>query len=536
MPSFYKESVDFNDINFFSSLIIDYLASSDSLGNFSSFPFNKNGFLKKIEQRNQLPHHRSLLKEVIIEQYNKVADSISQSVLVEKNISLLGNKNTFTVTTGHQLNLFTGPLYFIYKIISTINLAAVLCKEFPEYNFVPVYWMASEDHDLDEINYIHLFGKKIAWNPTATGAAGGISCKGITEIIEEVRSMFSNHPKADHLLQLFTKAYNEKNNLATATRIIVHTLFSQHGLVILDADDVRLKKLFIDVMKDDIVNKSAFRLVGETIHELEKKYKSQVHPREINLFYLGDFFRERIVEKDGAYIVMNRNLRFSENEMLQEIENHPEKFSPNVVLRPLYQEKILPNLAYIGGPAEIAYWLEYKKMFEHYGAELPILVLRSCMMILDASVRDKLKKLGLEPKDVFLNEEDLIRKYLKLNSTNEFSIESLLNKSDTLFNETVSVVNEIDPTLKASVEAEKQKMAKSLRSLEERIRRAEKKKYEIEINQVRKMKEKLFPENILQERYDNLLTYYSKYGDDFLEHLIIHGDPFEKKFMILIEE
>ena len=396
--------------------------------------------------------------------------------------------------------------------------------------------MASEDHDLEEINHIHLFGKKIIWEPLNKGAAGRIGCTGISQVIDGVSTMLAGNPQAEKIMSLFSKAYSESNNLADATRIIIHEIFSQHGLVILNADDARLKKIFISEMKDDVVNHTSFQLVNETIEELGKNYKVQVHPREINLFYLGDNFRERIVEESGSFSVLNTTLKFSKEELLEEIENHPEKFSPNVVMRPLYQEIILPNLAYIGGPAEISYWLEYKKMFQHYGAELPVLVLRNCLMIVDAATRDKFLKLGLEPEDVFLNEEDLIKKYLKLKSSQEFSIDALVSKADSLFNETLAQVNDIDPTLKPSVEAEKQKMINGLKSLEERIRRSEKKKHETAVNQVRKLKEKLFPENKLQERHENLLTYYSKYGDDFLAELIRHTNPFEKKFIILEEE
>src|SRR6185369_8740215 len=280
-------------------------------------------------------------------------------------------------------------------------------------------------------------------------------------------------------------------------RIVVHELFSDRGLVIIDADNKHLKKLFIPVMKDDAENQTAFTLVNETISELGKKYKSQVHPREINLFYLDVNYRKRLISNKGSFEVIDTDLRFNKEELFREMESHPEKFSPNVVLRPLYQEKILPNIAYVGGPAEVAYWLEYKKMFEHYGVKLPVLVLRNCLTIVDSDTQNKLTKVGFEPEDIFMTEEELIKKHLRTKQTPEFSIESLLKKTDELFNEAGSQVDAIDPTLKASVEAEKQKIQNSLRMLEEKIRRAEKKKHETTIGQVKRLKEKLFPENKL---------------------------------------
>lgn len=534
MHTFSKKLIDFPSTNSFTALVTDYLSSAEQTEVLQSASFSKEGFEKVINSRKGLGVDRALLTGIVSEQYQKLGKD-GYSPAVEKNISLLNENTTFTVTTGHQLNLFTGPVYFIYKIVTTINLSLRLQQIFPEYNFVPVYWMASEDHDLDEINHIHLFGKKVEWKPTSKGAAGKIKCEGIAEAIQQVKELIGVNPAAEKLINTFSKSYLEKKNLGEAARLIVHELFSTFGLIILDADDTRLKKLFVSEMKDDVVNQSAFKLVGQTIREIEEKYKAQVHPREINLFYLGENSRERIVEENGSFSVLNTGIKFSKEELLATIDKNPERFSPNVVLRPLYQEKVLPNIAYIGGPAEISYWLEYKRMFEHYGAQLPVLVLRNCVMILDSATQERLKKLGLNPEDAFLPEEELIKKYLKQNSQSSFSMESVSTGMDSLFNELISKVSDIDSTLKASTEAEKQKLQNSLKALDERIRRAEKKKHETALNQIRKLKEKLFPEGVLQERYENILTFYSKYGDDFLNVLVENFDPMEKKFILLLE-
>ena len=535
MFQFSGKLVDFNSINAFSPLVLDYLSASEQLDVFQSFLFSEKGFSEAIEYRKKTQTKRDLLSGIIEKQYEKLPDGFSVSAETKQIISSLKNKNTFTVTTGHQLNLFTGPLYFIYKIISTIALSRKLKSKFPQYDFVPLYWMASEDHDLDEINHIHLSGQKITWMPSTKGAAGKIKCEGVLEIIQQVKSTIGN-ANTEKIISLFETAYHEKNNLSEATRIIIHELFSKDGLIILDADDAELKKNFIDEMKDDVIGHSAFRLVNETIHELERNYKVQVHPREINLFYLGENFRERIVEENGEFKVLNKDILFTKDQLIDELKNHPEKFSPNVVLRPLYQEKILPNIAYVGGPAEISYWLEYKKMFEHYGAKLPVLVLRSCVMILDSNANDKLKKLGLGPEDIFMSEDEIIKKYLRLKTGEEFSLEQLLQKTTGIFEELIPKISSVDPTLKATAEAEMKKITNSLRMLEERVRRAEKRKHETAISQVRKLKEKLFPGKELQERHENILAFYSKYGDSFLKELIERLNPLEKKFTVLIEE
>lgn len=526
----------FESTNSFSRLIVDYLSGEEHLKSFFSFSFDKSGFGEAIRYSQSKEKNRELLCSVIHEQYLQMEGISGIPERTRNGISLLKNQTTFTVTTGHQLNIFTGPLFFIYKIISTISLAKKLKEFFPEYDFVPLYWMASEDHDVDEINHINLFGKKIEWKESSGGAAGKLSCDGIPAIMEEIKVLLGNDSKAGRLMQIFSEAYKENRSLSQATRIIVHELFKEDGLLILDACDARLKKTFIREMKEDVLHHHAYRLVNDAIGELEKKYKAQVHPREINLFYLGDHFRERIVAAGSGYEVMNTGIRFTEKDLMDEIENHPEKFSPNVVLRPLYQETVLPNIAVVGGPAEVSYWLEFKKMFEHHGMSLPVLVLRSCIMILDASSKLKLDKLGILPEEIFLPEDALVKKFLSQQPGDTNWMQSTYARAEDLFNDMIPRVSEKDPTLKPAAEAEKQKVMNGLKALEEKVIRAEKKKHETSVSQVKKIKEKFFPENILQERYENILAMYSKYGDDFLSQLALHVDPLEKKFILLVEE
>ena len=200
----------------------------------------------------------------------------------KENIALLKQQNTFTVTTGHQLNLFTGPLYFLYKIISAINLAEELSEKFTEKNFVPIYWMATEDHDFDEINYFNFEGKKVLWNRADGGAVGRFSTEGLETVFEVFSNQLGNSKNAEKLKNLFKKGYLEHTNLADATRFIANKLFNEFGLVIIDGDDNSLKELFIPFVKDELEHETSFNEVSKTITELEKEYKIQVNPREIN--------------------------------------------------------------------------------------------------------------------------------------------------------------------------------------------------------------------------------------------------------------
>jgi bacillithiol synthase len=517
MP-FKKSKISLAETGRFSRLMIDYISGAEKLKKFYAEEPKIDSFEKVIQDRADKKINRELLRKVIEEQYHsKVKVPVSNFQNVNSNIELLSDKNTLTVCTGHQLCLFTGPLYFIYKIISTINLAEALKKNYPAYNFVPVYWMASEDHDFEEISSIHLFGKTLSWDsPEKGGPVGRLSTEGLDVMIEELAAILGDSENAKELISLFENGYLKHENLADATRYIVHELFSEYGLVIIDADDKRFKKEFEAIIKDDISNNTNYKIVNQTIAELELDgIKPQVNPREINIFRSG---RERVrIEKANT-----------------ETLNYPvEEYSPNVVLRPLYQQLILPNLAYVGGPGEIAYWMEYKKMFEHHEITFPVLIPRNFALLLDSKSVQQLNKLGFTFHDFFRGLDVLIKMFITKNSGEELSLLALEKKLNDVYSEISSKAASIDPTLKGSVESEKQKALNALKSIETKLLRAEKQKQESSINQIRKLYDKILPEDQLQERYENFAPYYLKYGKQFINDLKNSFDSFEFEMLIL---
>ena len=530
-----KHTIDYSLTGMLPDLVKAYLDEQHHVNAFYRVPLHLDNIIQSAGQRKFNSDDRQLLFNVLTSQYEAVYSSTSVSEAVRKNIALLKEENTFTVTTGHQLNLFTGPLYFIYKIASTINLANQVKQAKPGFHVVPVYWMASEDHDLAEINHFHLFGRRFQWEHQKDGAVGRLSCDELGGILEQVQQAIGETAHGKQLVELFRKAYAEGRSLSEATRVLVNELFGRHGLVILDADHADLKSRFADIMTDDATRHEAFKTVGATLVKLEAQYKAQVHPREINLFYLDTHFRGRIEKKDGGYAVLDHPKKFSGAELPGAIKAHPEMFSPNVVLRPMYQETVLPNLAMVGGPAEIAYWLEYKAMFDHYQVPFPCLVLRGCAMILDQGMQAKLNKLGLSPEDIFKPGEVLIKEFISRNSETAF-LEEARKKVESVFDTLSSKISEVDVTLKASAEGEKQKSLKAIQALEEKVMKAYKRKNESAVSQIEKIKTTLFPEQSLQERHENFMSFYSKWGDAFLDDIVNQLNPLEKKFFIFTEE
>ncbi|HJR99289.1 MAG TPA: bacillithiol biosynthesis cysteine-adding enzyme BshC, partial [Flavobacterium sp.] len=412
------DCISYQNSGYFSNLMIDYLNEKKELRQlYNHFPKLENFKAQLTEKQDNFPfENRKILVSALEKQYENFV--ISETTL--NHIKLLNDSNTFTITTGHQLNLFTGPLYFLYKIISTINLCKELKKNYPENNFVPIYWMATEDHDFEEINFFNLNGKKIQWKKDSFGPVGRLSTEGLEVVFEEFSKAIGISESANYLKDLFQKAYLEHTNLTDATRFLANELFKKEGLVIIDGDDTNLKQLFVPYVKEELLHQTSSEEVLKTNAHLAD-YKIQVNPREINLFYIEDNLRERIIFENNQYSILNTKMIFSETEILAELENHPEKFSPNVILRPLYQEVILPNLCYIGGGGELAYWLELKSNFEANKITFPMLLLRNSVLLATQKQAQKADKLDLSWADLFSTQNDLVTN--KTKALSQFTID-----------------------------------------------------------------------------------------------------------------
>ncbi|GAB3945360.1 bacillithiol biosynthesis cysteine-adding enzyme BshC [Spirosoma harenae] len=502
----------------FSSLFLDYINQKDTLTPFyNRFPTIA-AFSDQLKEKPFDESKRRILVDTLERQY--------QSIGTKPDFSILLQPNTFTVTTGHQLNIFTGPLYIIYKLITTINLARKLKETYPDYNFVPVYWMATEDHDFAEINHFSMFGRSYSWETNQRGAVGRMNP-------QELTTLFKQIPEK---LTLFEEAYLKQDTLANAARYYVNELFGAEGLVCLDADDAALKRVFAPIMRDELLNQHSGELVQENTSQLEALgYKTVIAPRDINLFFLDDQIRERIERKeDGTYKIVHTKRKFSENELLNLLDEHPEQFSPNVVLRPLYQETILPNLAYIGGPSEVPYWLQLKSVFDHYQTTFPILMPRNFALYIPSVSAKRIGKLGLTPEDLFQDTLKIKHEYvehharhtLKFDNENKIvhkALDAILHKAQM-----------VDPTLEKAVLAETKRFANAITRLEKKMRRAEERNQETGVRQLLAVKDELFPNGSLQERSENFLTFYLN-DRTFLQKMLSVFDPFDYRMQLCLE-
>ncbi|HJS00227.1 MAG TPA: bacillithiol biosynthesis cysteine-adding enzyme BshC [Flavobacterium sp.] len=526
-----NDCISYQKSGYFSPLMNDYLDQKTNLHSlYNRFPTLENFEAQIIEKQENFDHnHRAGLVTVLQKQY----EGIEQSHLTQQNIESLKVNNTFTVTTGHQLILFSGPLYFLYKIISTINLTSELKVKYPAYNFVPVYWMATEDHDFEEINYFNFKGKKFRWNKESSGPVGRLSTEGLDDFFEIFEQELGSSTNAEKLKKLFQEAYLNHNNLTDATRYLANSLFGTQGLVIIDGDNTSLKQLFAPYIKEELLHQTAYKKVVETTEKLTK-YFIQVNPREINLFYIEDKLRERIIYQDGKYLVNNSKIEFSEKEILALLETNPEKFSPNVITRPLYQEVLLPNLCYIGGGGEIAYWLELKSFFDAVKISFPMLLVRNSVLLATEKQHKKANNLDLSWTDLFTKQNILINNKAKILSEIDIDLSHLKEQLQTQFNILNDIINKTDPSFAGAVKAQEVKQTKGLDKLEKRLLKAEKIKLKDTLNRITDLQNELFPNQGLQERQANFSEFYIESGEHLIPKLIETLKPLEQQFDIII--
>ena len=528
--------IDYSDTNSFSTGLISYINQDPKLAPFISYNPDIEGFRLLLDNKT-VQADRETLVNVLKEQYAAIrSGEIQDSNIVSENIELLLKDTTYTITTGHQLNLFTGPLYFIFKIVTAINLSRELKANFPEKDFVPVYWMATEDHDFEEINHTHIGGKKIVWSYDAKGATGRLSTEEISSVIKEYTGILGISDNAVKLADLIETSYAQPT-LASATRYLVNALFKEYGLLVIDADHAALKQQFAEIIYQDITEQNSFKTISSSIEKLETAgVHAQVNPRDINFFYLVDQLRERIVFENDKYQVLNTEIVFSEAELKQEIHSHPERFSPNVVMRPLYQEIILPNIAYIGGGAEVFYWLELKATFEHYAIDFPILILRNSALLDKGKSERTIEQLGFTPADLFKPADELKKQWVLAHSEHTLNLSDEWQEFKCLFERIKLRTHKIDPTLSVSADAVKARLEKAVHNLEKKLIKAEKRNYSDSLRRIDHLKDSLFPQGGLQERIENFGLFYVSQGDEFIASLIETFKPLDFKFTILHKE
>jgi bacillithiol biosynthesis cysteine-adding enzyme BshC len=526
-----KFTFDRRITGFFSEQQNKLAYNQEELLSFLNLSCSKNNFLKQIQlkENNYSTQQRKKLCEFLDLRYTNV----SKSDKVNQNLEHLNLSNTFTITTGHQLNIFSGPIYVIYKILHVVKLCEQLRDEHADYNFVPVLWLASEDHDFEEISAVEIFNKFLQWDTDQSGAVGKFSTDGLEALRNEITDFYSK--VGSNQIENVLAAYKGET-LAEAHFNLMHELFNQFGLIIIDADDSKLKKQFVPYISKEISERFSFHAVKQTNESLLKEgFNIQVNPRELNLFYLSEGKRTRIVPTKDFYNIEGIGV-FSELELINEMSDFPEKFSPNVILRPLYQEVLLPNLCYVGGVGELSYWIQLKRIFDQANIVYPLVQVRNSILWINKTISSKMHKSGLVLEDLFTDISQVKLQYLKLAAADELDFSEV----DSIFANLIDVFKQKsdlqDANTKKNTDAELQKIANQFEVLKRKLVKSVKQKHDNALTNIESVFDKLFPNGGLQERIISIFSICQD-GDviERINQLYSFIEPFDPDFIIIRE-
>ena len=518
----------------FSKAVLAFLNDAPALDEFRGLHTDAAGMAAAIKQRQAFPTDRKTLVEVLQDQYA----GLEIAAGVAENIEVLSDEKTFTICTAHQPTLLTGAGYFVYKILHTVKLARHFAEAHPDYRFVPVFYIGSEDNDLDELGTFTYEGERYRWDAGGQGGAvGRMKTDTLKPLFETLfRKLGPPGPHLDSLKEIITTAYQKGETIASATSRLVNTLLGNYGVVVIDGDDPRLKVQLLPAMRADLFEQQPYELAKSQSERLEAHFPAQAFPRPVNLFYLTANLRERIERKENdEWVVLNTDISWNKQELEKELEAHPDRFSPNVVLRGLYQEIILPDVAFIGGGSEVAYWMQLRTLFQHFEVPFPLLVLRQSAQWLSTAQVEKMQQTGLSPAELFLPEAMLLAKRIEASGENRWTLETEKTELENLMQRVKSRAADLDTTLETATIAEAHRFQKRMTALEKKLYRAEKRRHAEWAGRLEKLQAALFPGGGLQERSQTFMEAYLKWGSAFMDAVLEYTLPFGEQFLWLEE-
>jgi len=521
--------INFSDIPGHQNLFLDYLYEFDNVKEFYSADFrNKENYLKIFKSVSDSKNDaREKVAQILKAQYL----SLQPSVLTSKNIDSLSDKRTMAVVTGQQLGILGGPLYTFYKIITAIKLSRHLSERYDEYNFVPVFWLESDDHDFNEVRSIKIINDNN--NIINVGYSEEISEDDAKESVgyirfnESLNEFFNTLIKnlrdtefKEPLLEKIKGFYAEGNTFKDSFKKLIHWIFDEFGLIIFDPQDKQVKDLLKPIFKKEITDfrQHTQELVNVSAR-LEEFYHAQVKVRPVNLFLTVDNGRYSIEPVENEFKLRRKRKSFSLEQLLEIAESEPERFSPNVLLRPICQDFLFPTAFYIAGPSEISYFAQLKPLYSFYKITEPIIYPRSSATVLENSISKILSKHDIAVTEIFVD-GDIIKKRI-LDSLSEVTLEDLFSRVNTdieiAFDQLKERLFQLDKTISDSSKKYKEKIFQALNELKAKAEQAQQKKHEATLRQIDKAAVTLFPMKNLQERELNFTHFTNKYGMDFIK-------------------
>ncbi|KXK52292.1 MAG: hypothetical protein UZ05_CHB002001335 [Chlorobi bacterium OLB5] len=542
-------TVEFSKLPNFNNLYLDYISGGgDEMEKlkpfFNSMYRDNEEFFKVIDDKvHNYSTNRYFDKNILIDILKHQNVTFGGDEYTAANIEKLSGEHTFAVVTGQQVSLYTGPLYTILKTITAVKLAKDLHERFPQFNFVPVFWLEAEDHDIDEADHTYIIDRqnelirigfeqqennseeniKRSTPPVGSTVFGEV----INSINEQLRSSLIDTDFKDKIMTLVTKHYREGNDYKTAFAGLMNEIFKGYGVIFIDPSDIEIKRLLKPVFEKELTSspKLCESIITQSA-ELEKHYDLQVKPKVINMFFLHNNNRLLIEPRDGGkFALKNSKRRFENDELMNLLEESPELFSPNVVLRPVCQDYLLPTAAYIGGPGEISYFAQLKPAYRHYDITMPVIFPRVSASIVESKISKFLNNFNVKFEDIF-HHSFLVSKVV--DKLSEVKIEDEIGKYtdeiNKIFYDMKNMTVKVDQALLNIVDNMKEKTKQNLEQFRGKLINAQAKKSETTTTQIDKVTNNIYPNHNLQERVINILYFLNKYDDSFIKKLFHETD------------
>lgn len=446
----------------------------------------------------------------------------------------LANSGTYTVMTGQQVGLFTGPLYTIYKALTAVKLAQTL-EAATSRRIVPVFWMASDDHDYDEINHVHTANEnnevvRLALTPdepvdrrSAAHIAFGTE---ISSLIDEFSLSLQDTEHKAEILELLRDSCKVETSLSDGFAALLSRLLRGTGMVLIDPTDPDLKTLMSPVFVAEISNPlRTTRSVLEAGANLASAGFSPQLTRAddaMNLFFYKDHQRAAMSYSDGMIRAQHADLQMSVDDAVQLVQDSPESFSHNVITRPIVQDSLFPALAYVGGPSEIGYYAQLIDVYNQFNLPFPIVYPRSSMTIVESRVRRVIDKYGLNVEDFFGNIHQVIGQRMQEEIPVELT-DTFRETSECIagfYGRLTKQVGHIDITLRKVAEGAQRKAEFELSKLQDKTLQAVKRSHKTMRQQIDRSEVQLYPRNQLQERVYTIWPFINSHGFEFVRHLL----------------
>ena len=515
----------------FSELFFDYVHDFPQVQKFYKHNFrDSHVFDSVLAAIDKNPVDRRTLVQVLGEQNT----GFGSSPKTFENIALLSQATTYAVVTGQQVGLFGGPLYTIYKTITTITLAQKLKAKFPGLNFVPVFWIEGEDHDFEEMNHTSVLDRenklmRIEYLPGGQmpernlGPIGELAFdESLNQTLATLEESLQKTEYTDALLGRLKECYVVGRTFNQAFTAWMSVLFEDYGLVFLTSNDARLKKILSPIFVREISHfPKTSQIVIDRSAELEDQYHAQVKAKSINLFLFHKGGRYLIEPREHDFSLKGTRHYLSKEELLKIAEETPELLSPNVVLRPIAQDALLPTVAYVAGPSEIAYHAQLKPVYDHFGVNQPVIYPRASASFIDERLERVIEKHQLELASFFDEVNALTARVLE--QIAEVKLDQIFGNTSSLVHDALHELKfglkEVDPTLLGTLEGVKSKIDTNLGLLKDKAFAAQKRRNETAVRQIERAAAGLMPNGGLQERELSVLYYMNKYGPDLVKWL-----------------